>query len=131
MIIKLIVFIPLSYLEKVRAAICAAGAGKIGGKYDSCTFYSVGTGTFRPLKGAKPHIGKIGKLARVKEVRLETIVAGKDLKKVMAALKKAHPYEEPAFDVYPLWEKAMKAHEGLRTCLPAGRGKKGLGQKRL
>jgi len=99
---KLVVFVPVKELARVRAAICAAGAGKIGGKYDNCTFYSVGTGTFRPLKGAKPHIGKIGKLARVKEARLETIVTSKGLKKVIAALKKAHPYEEPAYDVYPL-----------------------------
>ena len=100
--IKLVVFVPLSHREKVRAAICAAGAGKIGQKYDNCTFCSIGTGTFRPLNGANPHIGRIGKLARVQEARLETIVAKKDLKKVIAEMKKAHPYEEAAYDVYPL-----------------------------
>jgi len=99
---KLVVFVPLSHLEKVRSAICQAGAGKIGKNYDNCTFYTSGTGTFRPLAGAKPFIGKGGKLARVKEARLETIVAQKDRKRVTAALKKSHPYQEPAFDYYPL-----------------------------
>jgi len=98
---KLVVFIPESHLEKVRGAICQAGAGKLG-NYDYCTFTSKGTGTFRPLKGAKPYIGKIGKLKKVQEIRLETIVQKKDLRKVIAAMKKAHPYEEPAYDIYPL-----------------------------
>lgn len=99
---KLVVFIPKKSLEKVRNAICSAGAGKIGKKYDNCTFYAEGTGTFRPLKGAHPHIGRVGKLEKVKECRLETIVPDKLLKKVILAMKKAHPYEEPAFDIYPL-----------------------------
>ena len=99
---KLVTFVPESHLDKVRKAVCKAGAGKIGGKYDNCSFYSFGTGTFRPLPGAKPFIGKKGKLVKVSEARLEIIVAKKDLKKVIAAMKKAHPYEEPAFDVYSL-----------------------------
>ncbi|MFH1386546.1 MAG: hypothetical protein ABIH50_02660 [bacterium] len=99
---KLVAFVPLPQTEKVRQAICGAGAGKIGAKYDNCTFISEGIGAFRPLKGAKPYRGKVGKLERVKEARIETIVAVKDAKKVVAALKKAHPYEEPAFDLYPL-----------------------------
>jgi hypothetical protein len=99
---KLVVFVPEKALGKVRMAICSAGAGKIGRKYDTCTFYTRGTGTFRPLKGAHPTIGKIGKPEKVKECRLEIIVPEKILKKVIAALKQAHPYEEPAYDVYPL-----------------------------
>lgn len=99
---KLVVFVPRSHLEKVRKAVCAAGAGKIGRKYDNCTFYTFGTGTFRPLKGAKPYLGKHGKLENVSEARLETIVPKKDIKKVIAAMKKAHPYEEPAYDIYPI-----------------------------
>ena len=99
---KLIVFVPQSHLEKVRKAICSAGAGKIGKYYDNCTFVSAGIGSFRPLKGAKPHIGKIGKIKRVAEVRLETIVAASKTKKVIAAMKKAHPYEEVAYEVYRL-----------------------------
>jgi len=99
---KLVLFVPEKALEKVRKAICSAGAGKIGGKYDNCTFFMKGIGTFRPLKGARPNIGKVGKLEKVKEYRLETIVPGKILKKVIVAMKRAHPYEEPAYDVYPL-----------------------------
>ena len=101
-LLKLVVFVPVKHLEPVRAAICAAGAGQIGPRYDNCTFYTAGTGTFRPLKEAKPFIGKPGKVARVKEARLETIVTAAKLKKVIAALKKAHPYEEPAYDLLPL-----------------------------
>lgn len=100
--VKLVVFVPRSHLEKVRKEICGAGAGKIGKKYDNCTFYTSGTGTFRPLAGAKPYIGKRGKIEKVREARLETIVAQKDIKKVIAAMKKAHPYEEPAYDIYPI-----------------------------
>lgn len=99
---KLVVFVPKSHLEKIIAAVCKSGAGKIGKKYNTCTFSAFGTGTFRPLAGAKPYIGKRGKIERVHEARLETIVAKKDLKKIIAAMKKAHPYEEPAFDIYPL-----------------------------
>lgn len=99
---KLVVFVPLRQLNKVREAICQAGAGKIGKSYDYCTFTTKGTGTFRPLKGANPFIGKKGKLTSVAEVRLETIVPVKAAKKVLAALLKAHPYEEPAYDLYPL-----------------------------
>ena len=99
---KLVVFVPTPQLELVRQAICAAGAGKMGSKYDQCTFTTSGIGSFRPLAGARPRIGRIGRIARVKESRLETIVAQKVLKKVIAALKKNHPYEEPAFDLYPL-----------------------------
>lgn len=98
---KLVIFIPESHLKKVQKAICQAGAGKLG-NYDFCTFTSKGTGTFRPLKGAKPYIGERGKVAKVKESRLETIVQKKDLRKVIAAMKKAHPYEEPAYDIYSL-----------------------------
>ena len=99
--IKLVVFVPTSHLEKVRQAICGAGAGRLG-NYDNCTFISQGIGTFRPLPGAKPHLGQVGILTRVKEARVETIVFKKDLRAVVKALKQAHPYEEIAYDVIPL-----------------------------
>jgi len=98
---KLVVYVPQSHVENVRVAICNAGAGKIG-KYDHCTFMTSGIGTFRPLKGAKPFKGKVGKLERVGEARLETIVPAKKIKKVIAAMKKTHPYEEVAYDVFKL-----------------------------
>lgn len=98
---KLVVFVPRTHLEKVRAAICGAGAGRIG-NYDNCAFISAGIGTFRALKGANPALGKIGKIKRVGEARVETIVLKKHLKNVIAAMKKAHSYEEIAYDVYKL-----------------------------
>lgn len=101
-LLKLIVFVPQTHVEQVRIAVCNAGAGKIGKKYDNCTFMASGIGTFRPLKGAKPFIGTEGQIERVGEARLETVVHKKDIKKVVAALKNAHPYEEPAFEVYEI-----------------------------
>ncbi|MBU0671770.1 MAG: hypothetical protein KJ732_01935 [Candidatus Margulisbacteria bacterium] len=98
---KLVVFIPQSHLEEVRAAICLAGAGQIG-NYDNCAFISKGIGTYRPLKGATPFKGKKGRLEKTKEARLETIVLAPKLKPVIAAMKKAHPYEAVAYDVYKL-----------------------------
>lgn len=101
-LLKLIVFVPQTHVENVRIAVCRAGAGKIGQNYDNCTFMSSGIGTFRPLKGAKPAIGKIGQLERVGEARLETIVPASKIKAVIKALKNVHPYEEIAYEVYKL-----------------------------
>ncbi len=98
---KLVIFVPETHLEKVRTAICEAGAGHIG-NYDYCTFVTHGIGTFRGLKGANPAIGKVGKIEEVKEARLETIVPKAKLKKVIAAMKKSHPYEEVAYDIHQL-----------------------------
>ncbi len=98
---KLVVFVPQTHIEQVRLAAANAGAGGIG-KYDSCFFMTSGIGTYRPLKGAKPAKGEIGRLERVGEVRLETIVPKNKLKKVMAAIKKVHPYEKVACDIYEL-----------------------------
>ncbi len=96
---KLIVFVPLESAAKVSNAVFAAGAGAIG-NYSHCGFGSEGTGTFLPLKGARPTIGKKGKLEEVSEVRFETIVPAEKLDAVVAAMKRAHPYETPAFDVF-------------------------------
>ncbi|MEA3227048.1 MAG: Nif3-like dinuclear metal center hexameric protein, partial [Planctomycetota bacterium] len=96
---KLVVFVPLESVEKVSNAVFAAGAGAIG-NYSHCGFGTDGTGTFLPLKGARPAIGRKGKLEKVHEVRFETIIPAEKLGKVVAAMKKAHPYETPAFDVF-------------------------------
>lgn len=101
-VLKLVVFVPENYAPKIRETIAKAGAGKLG-NYSHCSFSIKGIGRFKPLKGAKPTIGRINKLEQVKEERIETIVLKKDLKKVIKAIKKNHPYEEPAFDVYPLY----------------------------
>jgi dinuclear metal center YbgI/SA1388 family protein len=98
---KLVVFVPVDSLKKVSNAIYAAGAGAIG-NYSHCGFAADGTGTFLPLDGAKPAIGKKGRLEKVHEMRFETIVPAAKLEAVIAAMKNAHPYEMPAFDIIKL-----------------------------
>ncbi|MHC4195288.1 MAG: Nif3-like dinuclear metal center hexameric protein [Planctomycetota bacterium] len=104
---KLVVFAPVRSVAKVSNAIFAAGAGTIG-NYSHCGFEGKGTGSFLPLGGAKPAIGKKGKLEKVDEVRFETIVPAKKLERVIAAMKKAHPYEEPAYDCFKLYSEQNK-----------------------
>ena len=94
-------YVPQSHAEQLREAIGNAGAGKIG-NYSHCTFTIQGTGRFKPLEGANPTIGEIGKLEEVTEDRIETICEADVLKDVLKAIKDAHPYEEPATDVYPI-----------------------------
>lgn len=98
---KLVVFVPPEALDQVREALFAAGAGRIGA-YERCSWYSDGIGTFRALPGADPAVGGIGREERVAERRLETVFPSERHDEVVAALRRAHPYEEPAFDVYPL-----------------------------
>lgn len=98
---KLVVFVPTESLADVSNAVFAAGAGAIG-NYSHCGFGTDGTGTFLPLKGARPAVGKPGKLEKVTEVRFETIVPAGNLDMVTAAMKEAHPYETPAFDVFKI-----------------------------
>lgn len=96
-----IVFVPVAHADAVRAALADHGAGQIG-KYDSCSFSVRGTGRFRPLKGAHPSIGSVGELEEVEEERIEVLVREADLQKVVAAVRKVHPYEEPAIHVVPM-----------------------------
>lgn len=98
---KIAVFVPIEHAEKVRAAMTKEGAGFIGG-YSDCTFLTEGTGTFLPLEGTNPFLGTKGELARVREVKIETIVDERRKNAVILAMLKVHPYEEPAYDVYPL-----------------------------
>mgnify|MGYP003640852268 CR=1 FL=1 len=98
---KLIVFIPVEAKESVKSAMFKAGAGSIG-PYDSCCFELEGTGQFRPLPGSNPAKGKHNKLEFVKEVRVELVVEDSIIKEVVAAMKKAHPYESVAYDVIRL-----------------------------
>lgn len=100
-LVKLAVYVPLKQAEAVRSAITAAGAGHIG-RYSDCTFQVVGQGTFLPEEGTNPFIGEAGRLARVDEVRIETIFPVEREGRVLQAMKKAHPYEEPAYDLYSL-----------------------------
>jgi dinuclear metal center YbgI/SA1388 family protein len=103
---KLVVFVPVKSMAKVSNAVFAAGAGAIG-NYSHCGYGIEGTGTFLPHEGAKPAIGKKGRLEKVNEVRFETIVPAARLNEVVAAMKKAHPYETPAFDVFKLHDTNM------------------------
>jgi hypothetical protein len=98
---KLVVFVPPDALDAVRDAVFSAGAGRIGA-YERCSWYAEGTGTFRPLPGANPTVGEVGEEERVAELRLETVFPQEREADVLAALRRAHPYEEPAFDVYAL-----------------------------
>ncbi len=100
---KLTVFIPKSHLQQVKTAMFEAGAGKIG-NYDQCCWQIQGTGQFRPLADSNPHTGIQGKLEIIDEWRVEMVVADKYLTAVISALKKAHPFETPAFDVIKMVE---------------------------
>jgi dinuclear metal center YbgI/SA1388 family protein len=98
---KLTTFVPEAAVDAVRNALAAAGAGRIG-NYRHCSFTSSGEGTFLPESGAKPSVGRPGELERVVERRVEMVCAKHRLLPVLAALRAAHPYEEPAFEVVAL-----------------------------
>ncbi|WP_206830885.1 Nif3-like dinuclear metal center hexameric protein [Alicyclobacillus fructus] len=100
-LVKLVVFVPASHVDGVREALGDAGAGHIGG-YSHCTFGAPGTGSFKPGPDTEPYIGEHGKLELVDEVRLETIAYERDLDRIVARMLEVHPYEEVAYDVYPL-----------------------------
>ncbi|MDR1997848.1 MAG: Nif3-like dinuclear metal center hexameric protein [Candidatus Margulisbacteria bacterium] len=98
---KYVVFVPRDNVEAVHAAIAAAGGGHIG-RYTDCTFRQEGTGTFRPLAGTQPYIGKQYQLEKVNETRIETIIAEEKFGDLLNAVRVKHPYEEIAYDLYPL-----------------------------
>jgi hypothetical protein len=98
---KLVVFVPREALDTVRDALFEAGAGRIG-NYERCSWYTQGTGTFLAGEGSSPALGEVGREQRIAELRLETVFPADRQEEVVEALRRAHPYEEPAFDVYPL-----------------------------
>lgn len=98
---KLVFFVPETHLEQVKNAVFATGAGKIG-DYEHCCFETRGTGQFRPLAGADPFLGEAGEVARVAEVKVELVCSAELLNDAVSALRTAHPYEEPAFDAWPI-----------------------------
>jgi dinuclear metal center YbgI/SA1388 family protein len=110
---KLVVFVPASHADAVRTAITRAGAGTIG-DYDSCTFSTAGEGRFRPLEGARPAVGSVGRLEVVEEVRIESVLPRRLRRQVVDAMRQAHPYEEVAYDVLELaavpGEPAARGH---------------------
>lgn len=98
---KVAIFTPVAYANRVREAIGKANGGKLG-NYSFCSFSARGIGRFRPEKGSRPFVGKVGKIERVKEEKIEITCVPKDLKKIIREIKKVHPYEEPAIDVFPV-----------------------------
>jgi hypothetical protein len=99
--VKLVWFVPLAALDETREAVFAAGGGRIGG-YERCSWYTAGTGTFFGGEGTAPALGESGREESVPELRVETVVPEERLADAVDALRAAHPYEEPAYDVYPL-----------------------------
>lgn len=100
-LVKIVVFVPLTHTDKIRKAIGEAGAGIIG-NYGYCSFSSKGIGRFKPNKKANPHIGKADQLEEVEEERIEFICPRNKAKTIINIIKKVHPYEEVALDIYPV-----------------------------
>ncbi len=98
---KLVWFVPREALEATRDAVFAAGAGVIG-NYTRCSWYTAGTGTFLGGEGTDPNVGEPGREERTAELRVETVVPAEQADAVVRALIAAHPYEEVAYDLYPL-----------------------------
>ena len=98
---KLVWFVPEDALDATRDAVFAAGAGVIG-DYERCSWYTAGTGTFQGHEGTQPAIGEAGREERTPELRVETVVPADRVEAVVAALVATHPYEEVAYDLYPL-----------------------------
>ncbi|MHB2052307.1 NGG1p interacting factor NIF3 [Pseudomonas sp. VEM90] len=100
---KLAFFVPGSHVEVVKAAVFAAGGGRIG-DYDHCAWQTLGQGQFRPLDGSQPFLGQAGQVEVVEEWKVELVVADELVAQVVAALKQSHPYETPAYEVWRLAE---------------------------
>lgn len=117
-LVKLVTFVPGSHAEAVRLALAEAGAGRIG-DYDACSFETPGTGHFRALEGTNPYIGEAGGgIEDVDEIRIEAQVPRWSLRRAIAAMELAHPYEEVAYDVYPLDQPYSGAGLGVVGDLP-------------
>lgn len=100
---KICFYVPISFTEKVKQAMFAAGAGKIG-HYDACAWQVLGEGQFRPLAGSNAFIGEKDQVEKVAEFKVEMVCEDQYLHAAITAMKAAHPYEEPAYQVFPLLE---------------------------
>ena len=125
---KLVVFVPEDHADAVADALSAAGAGRIG-DYTHCTFRSPGTGTFVPGSSSNPYLGERGRLERVHEVRLETVVPAHAEQAAVAAATSAHPYEETALDVYPIEGRPEGCGYGRTGTLPEPATPEGLRER--
>lgn len=110
--IKLVIYIPTGYEDQILKALFKSAAGKIG-NYTCCTFRNKGEGTFRPGSESKPYAGKIGEISHQDESRIEVVVEKDNLKYVVENIRKNHPYETMAYDVYPLFVSEYEASDGL------------------
>ena len=123
-LIKLVTYVPQPHAEVVRQALVKAGVGEgvtdgpNGANYSECFFAAEGVGMFRPLEGANPAIGELGSLTRVEETRLESLIPERSINRAVKALIKAHPYEEPAFDLIPLRNSGRPRGYGVVGYLP-------------
>ncbi|MBK9282769.1 MAG: Nif3-like dinuclear metal center hexameric protein [Sphingobacteriaceae bacterium] len=109
---KLVTYVPATHHEKVLQALFEAGCGQIG-EYENCSFNTSGTGTFKGSDKTNPFIGKAGQLSKEAEIKIETIFEARNEKNILKALKSNHPYEEVAFDVYPLENKLNAVGSGI------------------
>jgi dinuclear metal center YbgI/SA1388 family protein len=114
---KLVTFIPVEHAEKVREAVFSAGAGNIG-NYDFCGYNTEGLGSFRGGESSHPFVGEINKIHYEKEIRFETVFPGYLQNKIIQSLLQSHPYEEVAYDIYPLENRFEKAGMGMLGTLP-------------
>lgn len=102
--VKIAVFVPTTHSEQIRKVLAENGVGHIG-NYDFCSFSSSGTGRFRGLEGTQPFAGESGKVEEIAEEKIETICPIDKVDYIVEKVRKAHPYEEPAIDIYPLLNK--------------------------
>jgi hypothetical protein len=100
---KLVFFVPSIHVDAVKQAVFDTGAGRIGG-YEHCSWQMLGEGQFRPLAGSSPYLGQTGELEYVEEYRVEMVCADELIQDAVRTLLACHPYEEPAYDVWPLTE---------------------------
>ncbi len=116
--VKVVVFVPDGAVEAVIDAMASAGAGRIGA-YGRCAFFAHGTGTFEPGRNAHPAVGEPGRREEVQEFRLEMVCPRSLVPQVISAMRAVHPYEEPAYDVYPLEQPPARRGYGRTGKLPA------------
>jgi hypothetical protein len=99
--VKIVVFVPITHSDKIREVMGQAGAGIIG-NYSHCTWSITGVGRYKPLDGSNPTVGEVGKFEEVEEERIETVCPRNKAREVINAVRKAHPYEEVAFDIFTI-----------------------------
>jgi dinuclear metal center YbgI/SA1388 family protein len=109
---KLVIYVPVEHEKRVFEALLESGEGRIG-NYTCCTFRNHGKGTFKPGSGSKPFTGKIGEISHTDESRIELVVEKDKLKQLIDNIRKYHPYETLAYDIYPLFVSEAESSEGL------------------